>query len=392
MAVRYTVLGLVVLTLAGGCASTTSTPSQGRWVWSERENVYVYVDVAQPPAAPTAETPRVAAAKPEAPPPTAAPTAAPVAPPAPVLPVKPAAPVVEPAVTDRPPERSPTGRKTTTEGGALFEQGRSELAARSFGSAARTFGKLVKEFPNSTYREESLWLRAQAYLGAADPYAAFEELEELLTQYAGSPHYHEALEQEMKIAEAFLTGTHRKVLGLSLLASAEDEGVEILRKVYEHQPKGDLADRVVLRVADYHWTCGHFSDAETYYDKYCHEFPNGAAVKQAELKRAKCAIERCRGPRYDTTGLQLAFDRLSQFQQKYPADAERENVATLIGQVRDLQAQGLYETAAHYRRRSQFQAASFYAERLRERFPESPWSEKAAGFVIPGAAKEEPKP
>ena len=61
-----------------------------------------------------------------------------------------------------------------------------------------------------------------------------------------------------------------------------------------------------MRIADYHWSKRDWPAAEDYYDKYCREFPNGPSVRRAELLRAKCAIERCRGPRYDTTCLQLA--------------------------------------------------------------------------------------
>ena len=196
----------------------------------------------------------------------------------------------------------------------------------------------------------------------------------------------------MKIAEAFMTGTHRKVLGIPLMLSAEDEGVEILRKVYEHQPTGALASDVVQLVADYYWSKGRWPEAEDYYDKYCREFPNGPAVREAELRRAKCAFERCRGPRYDTTSLQTAYDRLSQFKQKYPAQAEQEGVPALLTTIVDMQAHGLYETAAHYRRSGQPLAAAHYAELLRERFPDSPWSEQAARFLAPAGPKEEARP
>ena len=129
-----------------------------------------------------------------------------------------------------------------------------------------------------------------------------------------------------------------------------------------------------MRVADYYWAKRDWPAAEDYYDKYCREFPNGPSVRRAELLRAKCTIESCRGPRYDTSSLQLAYDRLNQFLKKYPEEARQENVAALMDSVRDMQAQGLYETAVQYQRAGKPQAAAYYADRLRERFPDSVWS------------------
>ena len=289
----------------------------------------------------------------------------------------------------------------TSDDKTLFEQGRSELASRQYRAAARTLKTLIKDHPASPNREEAMWLRAAALWGIEDYYGAFDQYEELVTNYAGSPHYKEALEKEIEIAEIYLGPTRRKVLGIPL-TSGDTEAIEILRKVYEHQPTGDLADDIILRIADYHWSKANWADAEDYYDKYCREFPNGPAAHHAELARAKCAIERCRGSRYDTSSLQLAYDRLRAFQQKFPEEAAKEGVGPMLLEVREMQAEGLYETAAHYLRTGRAEAAAFYAERLVERYPDTTWSEKARKFLanasLPAAArrgdpgKEEPKP
>ncbi|MBE3071308.1 MAG: outer membrane protein assembly factor BamD, partial [Planctomycetes bacterium] len=267
----------------------------------------------------------------------------------------------------------------------LYEDGKASIASGRQSEAARTFKKLIKDYPASASRESAMWLRGNILFDQKDYYKAYEQYEELLTQYAGSAHYRDALLKEIEIAELFLGPVRRRVLGIPLL-SGETEAIEILRRVYEHQPAGDLADDVVLRIADYHWSKGQWTESEDYYDKYCREYPNGDAVLHAELRRAKCAIERCRGPRYDVTSLQLAYDRLNQFQRKFPEEAKREGVPDMIAQVREMQAQALYEIALRYRRGGQPLAAAFYAERLRQRYPDSPWSSMAGEFLADGAA------
>ena len=375
----------VVVLMIFGVLLAAAMPASAKWVW--RDGRWVHVEDAAPPA----EPPPPAATAP-------APTEPAPEPPAPEAPAPPAPAPSEPEPpAAAPPSQAPAKRgwfaaRGTGDEKTLFEKGRSELVAGDYRAAARSLKDHIAGFPASANREEAMWLRGAALLGLADHYAAFEQYEALVTQYAGSPHYREALAKEMEIAEVFLQGTHRKVLGLPLMISAESEGIEILRKVYEHQPTGDLAEKVVLRIADYHWAKSEWSEAEDYYDKYCKEFPNGAAARHAELARAKCTIERCRGPRYDTASLQLAYDRLAGFQRKFPEEAEKESVGALLEKVRDMQAEGLYRTAEHYARAGQPLAAAYYAERLQARFPNSTWTRLAGKFLAGPLEKQEPKP
>jgi len=428
-----------------GLLLAAATPASAKWVW--RDGRWVHVEDAAPPAepqppaattpAPTEPAPEPPQPAPEAPEPEApappAPAPSEPEPPAPAvsptLPA-PAAPIPPPPVTATPapveaapstgsgqapasepapaasqPEAAPSrgsgpapakrgwfAARGTGDEKALFEKGRSELVAGNYRAAARILKDHIAGFPASANREEAMWLRGAALLGLAEHYAAFEQYEALVTQYAGSPHYRDALAKEMEIAEVFLQGTHRKVLGLPLMISAASEGIEILRKVYEHQPTGDLAEKVVMRIADYHRAKSEWSEAEDYYDKYCKEFPNGAAARHAELERAKCTIERCRGPRYDTASLQLAYDRLVGFQRKFPEEAEQQSVGAMIERVRDMQAEGLFRTAEHYARAGQPLAAAYYAERLQARFPNSPWTRSAGKYLAAPLEKQEPKP
>jgi len=264
----------------------------------------------------------------------------------------------------------------------LFDKARQEYTAGGYRDAEKAFKELIKDYPESPYREEAMWLRAEALFARERYYKAYEQYEDLIEQYAGSRHYQDALRKEIEIAELYLGPVRRRVLGIPMM-SGEAEAVEILRRVYEHQPAGDLADDVVLRIADYYWSKRKWTDAEAYYDKYCKEYPNGEAVRHAELRRAKCAIQQCKGPRYCTTSLRLAEDRLRQFQTKYPDEADRHDVPAMLDELRDLQARALYEIAARYRRAGHPCAAAFYAERLQQRYPDSSWSRKASDFLAP---------
>lgn len=404
------ILGLTLVGLMLGVAS----PVWAGWTW--RNGRWEYTDDREPPLPPPPSEvkPKPAPAPPAAPAPRKpepAPAPKTVAPapriePAPMPP--PAATKSEATAPANPPESTGEPPAGTTTGDTppwwkrWQQQGQPDADrllmadAKSYADrgwnvmADQAYKRLIKGHPASPLREEAMWQRANLLFSMKEHFKCYDQLEQLIGDYAGSPHYRDALLKEIEIAELFFGPERRRILGIPM-TSGDTEAVEILRKVYEHQPAGDLADDVVLRIADHYWSKRQWPEAEDYYDRYCREYPNGEAVQRAELNRAKCAIEKCRGPRYDTTVLQLAYDRLRQFQQKFPEMAEKEGVADLLVQIRSQQAEGLYEIAARHHRANQPLAAAFYAEKLRDKYPDTPWAEKAKAFLADTApARQEP--
>ena len=383
---RRAVTWLTIVGLLLGCALTV----QAGWVW--RNGRWMYVDPSEPPL-PSIKTPP-AKTPPRPPKEPIPPTPKPEEPPPPApKPRTPAPPKAGPAAPTPSEPKKPADAQTPwwkrqwwkreadrNADKVLFGRAEDRLSTGNRRSAEKDFKKLIKDYPESAHREEAMWLRAGSLFDRREYYKAYDQYENLIAQYAGSVHYRAALLKEIEIAELFLGPVRRRILGIPVL-SGEDEAIEILRRVYEHQPAGDLADDVILRIANYYWSKHKWAEAEDYYDKYCREYPNGDAILHAELQRAKCTIENCRGPRYDVTGLRLAYDRLRQYRKKFPDEAARRGVPELLVQVRDLQAQSLYEVAARYHRAGRPLAAAFYAERLRERFADSSWSAKAGAFL-----------
>ena len=403
---RRLILTITALTVL---LAATSAVRAG-WEWRDGEWVYDTSGLPMPPDVgkptpkpePTPETPPPREPSPVRP-------ASPVKPPESANPTTPAKPSEagdpaprpselpdsqKPAVPDKEPswwERAKWWEKPPPPGQdePLLNEAKDLLREGNRRGAEKRLDELIEDYPESPRREEAMWLRAESLFARERYYKAYEQYEDLIEQYAGSARYRDALRKEIEIAELYLGPVRRRVLGIPLM-SGEDEAIEILRRVYEHQPAGDLADDVVLRIADYYWSKRKWPDAEEYYDKYCKEYPNGRAVRHAELRRAKCALRQCEGPKYCTTSLRLARDRLRQFKEKYPEEAAREDVPALLARLKNLQAQSLYEIAARYRRAGQPCAAAFYAERLRERYPASEWSEKAGRFLAPQFAPAPP--
>ncbi len=400
--VQRLTFGIAAAVILLGAASAV----QAGWVWRDGKWHYEESEELPPTAPEPRETPREPVQPepdmPKAEPPESEPAERPATPEPPEPPTETETPGELPDAQKpaRPPEEKPSWwdrakwwEKPPPAGGdkPRFNEAHNAYRAGEYRTAEKAFDDLIKDYPESPYREEAMWLRAEALFARQRYYKAYEQYEDLIEQYAGSRHYQDALRKEIEIAELYLGPVRRRVLGIPMM-SGEAEAIEILRRVWEHQPAGDLADDVVLRIADHYWSKDKWADAEAYYDKYCKEYPNGEAIRHAELRRARCSIQQCKGPRYCTTSLKLAEDRLRQFQTKYPDEAARRDVPAMLDRLRNLQAQSLYEIAARYRRAGHPCAAAFYAERLRSRYPDSPWSRKADDFLAPTLVPEPTTP
>ena len=260
----------------------------------------------------------------------------------------------------------------------IFRQAKSDYKEGRHRAASRRFKRLIKRYPTSPYREESMWLRAEALFAKKNYYAAFGQYEKLLNEYAGTPHFAEALKREYEVAEILFGPARRRVLGIPLF-SGNDEAVEILRKVYEHQPTGKLADISILKIADYNYDKGFWLEAEHYYEKYTDDFGERKHGRKALSRSAQSAIAQCKGSLYDTSMLTVARERLQQYQVLYPE--EKEKAAATLEHLRNVEAEKEYQIASYYRRAGHPDAAAYYADRVIKNYADTPWAGRAGELL-----------
>jgi TolA-binding protein len=78
----------------------------------------------------------------------------------------------------------PTGRLTSLLPAALYRLGRTQIDVKDFGAACGTLDRLLREYPDSTYRREACFLRAFTLLRRGDPGEAELALRALLAEPA----------------------------------------------------------------------------------------------------------------------------------------------------------------------------------------------------------------
>lgn len=251
----------------------------------------------------------------------------------------------------------------------------------------------IKSHPDAPDRDRGLFLLAEAYRQTGDGIRAFYHCDELMDYYPTSRLYYPALEKQFAIADEYLNGRKRTVLGF-IPIGAEDEAVEMLFRIQERSPGSPVAERALLRTADYYYDSSQFDLAADAYGAYLRSYPRSPEVPRVSLYRAFASLAQFRGLRFDATPLIDARAQLEDVLAKYPQLATQEGVQEFIQRIDTTLASKVYQTADFYRRTREPRAAVFLWRYLVKTYPDSHEAELARRDLerAPQWALEAPQP
>jgi outer membrane assembly lipoprotein YfiO len=255
----------------------------------------------------------------------------------------------------------------------LISTGRSK-------DAIKTLVPWLKVNHTSPVRDRALYLMAQAQYRAGDRIKAFYYLDELLDNYPESPLFYTALNKQYDIADGYLNGYKRKVLFFNI--GAEDEAVEMLFRIQTRSPGSELAEKSLLRTADYYYASSQFDLASDAYAEYNHRFPRSPLNSRVRLRQAYANLAQFRGLKFDPTPVIDARTQLLSLAADYPDVAQTENIQSLLDRIDATFAKKLLVTADFYKRTKHPRAAAYVYQYLVNAYPDSPEASKAKVMLM----------
>ncbi|HUB26606.1 MAG TPA: outer membrane protein assembly factor BamD [Tepidisphaeraceae bacterium] len=229
---------------------------------------------------------------------------------------------------------------------------------------------------DSPVRDRCIYLIAQSYYKEDDRILAFYYLDEVMDEYPESRLFQPALELQYSIADDYLNGHKRRFFNFPILP-AEDEAIEMLYRIQQRAPGSALAEKCLLRTADYYYNSGQFDFAADAYAAYVRSYPRGASVERARLRQAFATLAQFRGLLFDPTPLIDARQQLLDFSRTYPNAATDEDTAGFIDRIDSAFAGKLLATADFYQRTGEVKASAYYLQFLIETYGESPEAAEA---------------
>jgi hypothetical protein len=250
------------------------------------------------------------------------------------------------------------------------------LAARQHQPARKLVLAWLRKNRRAPDRDRGVYLLAEAYYQYGDRIRAFYHLDELLDLHPESKLFYPALEKQYEIADRYLRGYKRRLLGVPLLG-AQEEGIDMLFRIQERAPGSPLAERALLRTADYYYDRGQYDLAADAYATYARSYARSPVVPRVKLRQAFASLAQFRGRYYDATPLIDARAQLEGLQAAYPDLAAQEGVAGVLARIDASMADKLYWTADFYSRTRSPLAAAYTYRYLISRYPTSPDADRA---------------
>ncbi|MEI7835927.1 MAG: outer membrane protein assembly factor BamD [Planctomycetota bacterium] len=258
---------------------------------------------------------------------------------------------------------------------------RRRLVARQFDQAyAEGEAALVKYAGDETIREDLLLWVGEAEIGRKNYYEAYERFEKLLNDYPDGRYRGRALSREYEVADKFLLGAKRRTMKI-LWVSGKDEAIKILEGIADHAPNTAIAQKALMRIADYYYTDKKYSDAVASYDRFLQMFPKAPQAAYASYQAARACRAMYIGVLYDETPLRDAKQRLLDYQESFPVQAREQQVYLQLETIQTLLAEKTYTIGQYYEKTrpspERKRAAAYYYQQTVREFPTTAWAQRA---------------
>lgn len=267
---------------------------------------------------------------------------------------------------------------TPAEGGAGGQLAsiRKLVKEGSTRNAIKAVESFLKMHPDDPGCEEAMLLAGTAEFNRGYYFQAFEWFERQAGRYPNGQYFERALSKMYDCADAFLNGKKRISAHIFYLP-AQDDGLKILAKIAGHAPNSPIAEKSLLRAADYQYKNKRYSEAVQTYDEFVKGFSKSAKLSYAKLQAARATYSMFNGIEFDDTPLVDAIARYKELQAEYPDLAEKENVTAIIKTIRNTLGQKAYHIAHFYERTGKKDTAIFFYKEVINQYDDTPWGQKA---------------
>ncbi len=156
---------------------------------------------------------------------------------------------------------------------ALYEAGNASMLAGDNAKALTNFGKLINDFPSSSYVKKAMLGEALVYFNNHEDDKAKATYKSVVEKYPNTPESREALAQLKNVAVS-----QNKV----------DEYLDYIKNVPNADVSAAGQDSLVYESAELRYTQGNCDDAIKDFDNYLQKFSNGIFRVNATYYKADC--------------------------------------------------------------------------------------------------------
>lgn len=242
------------------------------------------------------------------------------------------------------------------------------------------FQKLLRFYPKSELAPAAQYYIGRVYEDMEEYYSAFIAYQKTIDSYPFTEKIDEIVEQEYKIGNLFLTGQKAKILGVAILP-ALDKAIEIFKKVTENAPYSKHAPMAQFKIGQAYKKAGSFDEAIVEFRVLVDTYPESELVDDAKYEIAYCTYKASLKPHYDQTPTDAAIKQFEEFAEQEADETLTVEAEEALRDLKEKKAESLYEVAAFYEKRKQYQSALIYYNEVLETYPDTGCAVKALSRI-----------
>ncbi len=242
--------------------------------------------------------------------------------------------------------------------------------------AVKLSTKWLKENTVSDYIELGLKLQADAFYDNKQFFKSYQSYEKVLNEYGATTYFKYAINREIDIAQRFLAGQKRNFWTI-FWVTARLEALKILDDIDARWPGSPAAARAVMTRADYYYDKAKYFEAEQEYHRVVVSYARSSHYTRAMYQEAQSKFKQYAGIYYDSICLDEALVLYSQFKLRFPDEAARLDIDSIISYINEEKIKKEYEIADFYYRTGKTQQAVIYWNNVIEMAPQSDYAQRA---------------
>lgn len=234
--------------------------------------------------------------------------------------------------------------------------------------AAKAIDELKTAFPGFAGEDLDALTAAELLFAKKKFVKASRKYEEFLDDFPDSRFYETAMERQFSIADAFIKGHKRSVLGFLRLHAYEEADV-IMHDIADRTGDAPIAKRAMKRLATGYQNRKKYMQAYDIWAEISSLWPTGDMGRDSLLEMAQSLHSAYLGPKYDNSTLASARTYYENFKERYPLLVDEYDINEKIKLVDEQLAYKEYEVAEYYARAELSEAANLYYQYTSDSWP-----------------------
>jgi len=239
--------------------------------------------------------------------------------------------------------------------------------------------QIKEEFPQYVGPDLDLFLEGEVEYWKNRYSKAMKQYEKLLKDYPGSEYAEAVLDREFDIAQAYLNGRKKRVLGLFKIRGYA-EGVELMERISDRaglDEPNSVGLKAAVAVAEHYEGREQYLEAYLKWSEVASYWETGPLGKRAILRMAENnllaynKVRPRRRPLLDASKLVTARTYFEKYAALYPHEVKPHKIQEKLKQIDELMAYKQFTIGQYYQRAGKASAATIYFNMVVRNWPET---------------------